>query len=82
MKAIAEKIRAMLGGQPFRPFTIFTSDGQACTVKNPNFAWIHPFGRTMYVCPDPTSAADEVINLTHVTKLATGVRHSQNRRNK
>jgi hypothetical protein len=82
MQAIADKIRTMLEVRPFRPFAIFTSDGQASTVRDPNFAWIHPYGRTMYVVTDPTSTADEVINLMHVTKLATGVRHSQNRRNK
>jgi hypothetical protein len=36
----------------------------------------------MYICPDPESAADEVINITQVTKLATGVRHSQNRKHR
>jgi hypothetical protein len=29
----------------------------------------------MYVCPDPDVDADEVIDLLHVTKLATGVRN-------
>jgi hypothetical protein len=82
MKGVVEKIRGMLNSRPFRPFTIFTSDGQKTTVNNPNFAWIHPFGQTMYVCPDPNSAADEVINILQVTKLATGVRHSQNRKNR
>jgi hypothetical protein len=82
MRGVVEKIQGMLNSRPFRPFTIFTSDGQRTTVINPNFAWIHPFGRTMYVCPDPSSSADEVINILHVTKLATGARHSQNRRNK
>jgi len=82
MRGVTDKIRALLNSRPFRPFTIFTSDGQKTTVADPEFAWIHPFGRTMYVCPDPNSSADEVINILHVTKLATGLRHSQNRRNK
>jgi len=82
MKGIVEKIRDLLESRPFRPFTIFTSDGQKTTVTKPTFAWIHPFGRTMYVCPDPESAGDEVIHIMHVTKLATGVRHSQNRKNR
>jgi hypothetical protein len=83
MRGIVEKIRTKLDVRPFKPFTIFTSDGKAATVKDPAFAWIHPAGRTMYVCSDPTSDADEIIHLMHVTKLAIdSVRQSQNRRNK
>ena len=81
MRGIVEKIRTKLDERPFRPFTIFTSDGKVATVKDPTFAWIHPAGRTIYVCPDPSSDVDEMISLTHVTKLATGsVRHSNHRR--
>jgi hypothetical protein len=81
MRGIVEKIRTKLDERPFRPFTIFTSDGKVATVKNPMFAWIHPAGRTMYVCEDPASDADEIIHLVHVTKLASGsVRHGNNRR--
>ena len=83
MRGIVEKIRVKLDDRPFRPFTIFTSDGRVSTVKDPTFAWIHPAGRTMYVCLDPASDADEIIHLAHVTKLASGsVRHSNHRRNR
>lgn len=82
MTAIGRQIKAMLDDKPFRAFTIYTSDGQVVTVQDPNFAWLHPFGRTMYVCSDSRSAADEVIHVLQVTKLAHGVRHSQNRKNK
>ncbi len=67
-----ERIRTMLGERPFRPFDIYTSDGKVVTVKAPDFAWIHPSGRTMYVCPNPAVDADEVIDLLHVTKLGVG----------
>ena len=65
----------MLDERPFRPFDIHTSDGRRVTVKAPDFAWIHPTGRTMYVCPDPNVDADEVIDLLHVTKLTQGRQH-------
>ena len=67
-----QRIRAMLDGRPFRPFDIHTSDGKVVTVTAPDFAWIHPSRRTMYVCPDPNVDADEVIDLLHVTKLTQG----------
>jgi hypothetical protein len=82
MKGIAERVRLMLESHPFKAFTVHTSDGQAVTVRQPNFAWIHPFGRTMYVCPDPAADTEEIIHLLHVTKLTTGTRQSHNRRNK
>lgn len=69
-----KRIRAMLEERPFRPFQIHTSDGKDVTVTSPEFAWIHPYGRTMYVCPDPDVDADEVIDLRHVTKLTSGQR--------
>jgi hypothetical protein len=75
-----ERIRAMLDERPFRPFEIHTSDGQVVTVRAPDFAWIHPHGRTMYVCPNPAVDADEVIDLLHVTKVASGKRNGTARR--
>jgi len=77
-----ERTRQMLIGRPFRPFDIYTSDGQVVTVKSPEFAWIHPSGRTMYVCPNRDVDADEVIDLLHVTKLATGKSSGGGRRRK
>jgi hypothetical protein len=74
-----QRIRAMLDERPFRPFDIHTSDGKVVAVTAPDFAWIHPSGRTMYVCPDPTIDADEVIDLLHITKLGQG-RHRRNGR--
>lgn len=69
-----DRIKAMLDERPFRPFEIHTSDGKVITVKSPEFAWIHPFGRTMYVCPDPDVDVDEVIDIDHITKLVNGAR--------
>lgn len=75
-----ERLRAMLDERPFRPFDVHTSDGKTVTVTSPDFAWIHPFGRAMYVCPDPARDADEVIDLLHVTKLTQGGQRRNGRR--
>jgi hypothetical protein len=68
---MTDKIKSMLEKRPFRPFVIHTSDGDHVRVKAPDFAWIHPAGETMYVCPDPESSADQTINLSHVTRIVT-----------
>jgi hypothetical protein len=74
------RIRAKLDERPFRPFDIHTSDGKTVTVKAPDFVWVHPSGRTMYVCPNPNVDADEVIDLRQVTKLTSG-RQQRGKRN-
>jgi hypothetical protein len=82
MKGIADRIRLLMEDRPFRAFSVHTSDGQVATVREPTFAWVHPFGRMMYVCQDPSADTEEFIHLVHVTKLTKGTRQSQNRRNK
>ena len=77
-----QRIKAMLDEKPFRPFEISTSDGKSVTVLHPDFAWIHPSRRTMYVCPDPNVDADAVIDLLHITQLAYGKRNGKGRRGK
>ena len=75
-----DRLKTMLDERPFEPFDIHTSDGDVIRVKSADFAWIHPFGRTMYVCTNPDVDADEVIDLRHVTKLTTGKRQRGKRR--
>jgi hypothetical protein len=77
-----KRVRAMLEERPFRPFEIHTSDGKVVTVTAPDFAWIHPYGRTMYVFPDPDVDADQVIDLRHITKLTQGRVHRNGKRRK
>jgi len=65
-----ERLRALLDGQPFKPFSIHTSDGDVIRVRSADFAWIHPSGRTMFVATDPRFDTEYVINLMHITKLS------------
>ena len=77
-----DRIKAMLDERPFRPFEIHTSDGKVVMVRSPDFAWIHPYGRTMYVCPNPERDVDEVIDILHVTKLANPGPNGKGRRSR
>lgn len=77
----SDRIKALLDERPFRPFAIHTPDGKSVMVNSPDFAWIHPTGRTMYVCPDPEVDAEEVIDLLQITKL-TRNRKRRNGRHK
>jgi len=63
--------------QPFRPFRIVTSDGEAHEVRHPELAHLgsDQRGRVLYLFEPKPEDADEVkvppktINLTHVTTL-------------
>jgi len=64
-----DRLKARLDERPFKPFLIHTSDGDVIRVKSPDFAWIHPSKRTMFVATDPKFDKEYVIDLLHVTKL-------------
>jgi hypothetical protein len=68
---VYERLKAMLDERPFKPFYIHTSDGDVIRVKSADFAWIHPSQRTMFVATDPRFDTEYVIDLLHITKLAS-----------
>jgi hypothetical protein len=69
---VYERLKAKLDERPFKPFYIRTSDGDVIRVKSADFAWIHPSQRTMFVATDPKFDTEFVIDLLHITKLASG----------
>jgi len=66
-----ERLEAMLRGQPFRPFDIHTSDGEVVRVKSPEFAWLHPSKRVILVATSAAEDREEIIDLLHITKIAS-----------
>jgi len=66
-----QKIREAHEKRPFQPFTIQTADGDTVRVTHPEFLWVLPPGRTIYVY---TGHGEEVqtIDLLLVTKLTAG----------
>ena len=66
-----QRLKAMMDERPFKPFDIYTSDGEIVRVKSPEFAWIHPSKRTMFVATRADVDSEQVIDLLHITKLVT-----------
>ena len=64
-----QRLKAMMDERPFKPFDIHTSDGEIVRVKSPEFAWIHPSKRTMFVATWADVDSEQVIDLLHITKL-------------
>ena len=45
----AETIKEALSKQPFEPFTVRMGSGDVIPVRHPEFAFLTPSGRTLYV---------------------------------
>lgn len=44
-----DRIKQILGTEPFQPFTVHTGDGSTVDVLSREFAWLRPGGRTLIV---------------------------------
>jgi hypothetical protein len=44
-----DRIRTLLGEQPFEPFTVHTGDGKSVNVLSREFAYLYPGGRTLLI---------------------------------
>jgi len=65
----SEQGKKTRGLSPFRPFTLFLSDQRKFEIRQPDFLWVIPGGRSIAIA-DGNSVA-EMIDLLHVTSLKT-----------
>ena len=66
----SDQVRTLHQAKPFAAFTLNLADGEKIPVKSPEFMWITPGGRTVFV-----SQGDEkvsIIDLLLVTQLTLG----------
>lgn len=61
-----EQLRKEHGRRPFRPLLIRTADGQEFTVPHPEFLYIPPHGRTVFV-----SDSDGTVDIIDVLLVAS-----------
>ena len=72
------QIKQLHEAQPFKPFTIHLADGSKLPVPHPEFMWVMPSGRTVFVAlGDDEEDAAAIVDLLLVTKLTV----SKGRRN-
>jgi hypothetical protein len=62
-------MKALLEERPFKAFSIHTSDGDVVRVRSPEFAWLHPSKRVIFVATSASEDREEIIDLLHITKL-------------
>jgi len=57
----AGRLRELYAARPFQPFIIHLADGREIPVTHPEWMWILPSGRTVYV-----TQRDETVNIIDV----------------
>jgi hypothetical protein len=73
-----EKIKELYQARPFKAFTLYLADGSIVPVKSPEFMWMTPGGRTMFVSQG--GEATDIIDILMVTKVSVANGASQPRR--
>jgi hypothetical protein len=64
----ADQVKEVYKARPFRAFSLHLADGDTIHVKSPEFMWMTPGGRTIFVSQGGESAA--IIDLLLVTKIS------------
>ena len=65
-----DKLRGVLGTQPFEPFTIHVADGRDVSVTHPDFVSVHPKGGGVHVFRQ--DGRSEFVNFMLVTGIELG----------
>lgn len=75
-----DQVKEAYRARPFRPFNLHLADGDTIPVKSPEFMWMTPGGRTVFVSQGGDAA--EIIDLLLVAKISVGngSAHSKRRR--
>lgn len=69
---IGIEIRKLQDANPFEPYTVHTSDGQALYVKHPDYLFITPGDDTLYVFANERDR--EIVASRNVTRVVPGAR--------
>jgi hypothetical protein len=84
-----DRIKQLLGAEPFVPFSVVTGDGGMVDVLSREFAWLRPGGRTLVVSVPLVSGAkeegefeDHNIDVFLITKVVMPPRRHSGRRRK
>ena len=71
-----EEILTLTKAQPFEPFTVYVAETTSYYVPHPEFIWLPPHQKAVYVVNDV--GAGQRVALKHVTRLEPGKRSKSN----
>ena len=67
-----ERLKALVDRRPFVPFNLHLAEGDVVAVRSPEFIWLHPSKRVVFVATGSEEAADDrIIDLLLVTQVST-----------
>ena len=68
-----QRLKMLVDRRPFAPFSLHLADDDVVEVRSPEFIWLHPSKRVVFVATGSEEAADDrIIDLLLVTQLSTG----------
>ena len=68
-----QRLKAFVDRQPFVPFKLHVADGDLIEVKSPEFIWLHPSKRVVFIATgDNENADDRIVDLLLVTQISSG----------
>jgi hypothetical protein len=74
-----QKVKEVHEKRPFKPFTIHMADGESIKVPHPEFLWVAPPGRTIFVATGKDEQV-HIIDLLLVTRLSFSVANGRHGR--
>ncbi|HZL35703.1 MAG TPA: hypothetical protein VFC78_10375 [Tepidisphaeraceae bacterium] len=68
-----QRLEAVVERKPFVPFNLHLAEGDVITVKSPEFIWLHPSKRVVFVATgEEEDSDDRIIDLLLVSQISTG----------
>ena len=65
-----EQLRSSLRKAPFTPFRVRLVDQRTFDVPHPEFAWLMPSGRTVYIVSPESLETAEIIDVALIVSLS------------
>lgn len=70
MAVSPEQLRSSLRKAPFTPFRVHLVDQRKFDVPHPEFAWLMPSGRTVYIVSPESLETAEIIDVALIVSLS------------
>jgi len=73
------EIKKQLDKQPFEPFALHLLDGRRFQVPHPEFAWVHPSGRTIHIA-DSKEGGTDILDILLIGSISVRNGHARRRK--
>ncbi|MGA3066293.1 MAG: hypothetical protein ABSF29_05540 [Tepidisphaeraceae bacterium] len=65
-----ERLQRILKGGPFRPFDLYTEDGEVLCVRAPGTVWLCPSKKVVMVATSKLLQIEEIQELQYIARLS------------